>query len=153
MDPLSAICLSVPIAIGISVAGHCVALAVSSFLALHAENLRELTTAITRLGHDLADAHVRVAKIQMGMTKKPKIKPEDEEDAHPWEVWMNHGGRAQPESVQFAVEWALNRLQGIEPDQGSVEKAESIIAQHAPGYAATMRKWIERSVTSGAERE
>lgn len=99
------------------------------------EMLREVVPLLT-------EAHVKAAKVRVGWTK-PKLKAVADEESPVFDLWLRDEGGAKDENVQNRVEWALGRLRGYEPDQGSVEKAEAILAADAPGYAALQRRRID----------
>lgn len=146
MDWLASLCLSLPL--GGALAYSAWRLARSIERASAARNwidaAADVTTHLNECAATVADAIVKSARYTSGFTK-PKVKrTEEDDDPHPFDLWMADGGSSKDEKVQWRVEWALNRLRGEDTEQGDVAKAEKILAEDAPGYLASMRRWINR---------
>lgn len=155
-----ALCLSVPVGLGIAAAGL--------FFGLGAEAIANAIDrvgaaadrAVWRLAKRLADpeddtaptiaaAHVKAAKYRAGFVR-PKAAPVEPSDLGPFDQWMRDaGGRDQPENVQHRVEWAMSRIAGQGSDQGGLDRAERILAADAPGYLPVVRKWLDRLAREG----
>lgn len=116
MDWIAALCLSVPLALGIAFGAFLVYIA--------------LDNAVTCIVRALVDATEVV--IREGLHPKTEEPPPGEPSI--FDKWLAAGGNGLPQSVQDSVEWAIGRLKGEESDdQGTAQHAEKILAHYGPG--------------------
>lgn len=147
MDPLTALCLSVPPSAALVAATwllrdrmecamRALAHGVNDGLATVVERAHD---AVTLAATDLAAAHVKAAKYQ---ARAITVKPKSHEPGPPtlFDRWMARDGHKLPQTVIDSVEWAFLRLSGEEADdQGDDGAALQIVAQYAPGYEKAIR--------------
>jgi len=164
MDPLTALCLSVPLAAAAAYAAwrHEV---VARFVAKkahaavtdaadrianvlgesHLHGLTALSEAITAAASSEAESRVRAAKYQ-SRAIRTSPKPVQPGPIGIFDAWMAREGKELPQSVRDAVEWSIGRLRGVEnDDQGSLEDARVYLTNYAPGVA----KAVEDEMAAG----
>lgn len=146
MDWIAALCLSVPIAMGIVIATSVASNALTTAAQLHARCLNESIFIVGKqcatAVEALAEALVTAAKYQSKAIRvKPKIEKPGEVSVY--DKWLAAGGLQLPTSVQEQVFWAISRLKGEESDeQGDDETASRILTQWAPGVESVVRAEI-----------
>lgn len=152
MDPLTALCLSVPPSAALVAATwllrdrmecamRALAHGVNDGLATVVERAHD---AVTSAATDLASARVRAAKYQ---SRAITVKPKSHEPAEPstFERWMALEGHKLPQTVQDQVEWSIGRLKGEETDDEGDESAARVILRQYAG-------WVENVVDDEIRR-
>lgn len=151
MDWTAALCLSVPIAVGVALAGYALG-SVADAMVVVADRLGRALDRLSRRLADpkndeaptLAQAHVRAAKYQ---ARAITVKPKAQEPAEPttFERWMALEGHKLPQTVQDQVEWSIGRLKGEETDDEGDESAARVILRQYAG-------WVENVVDDEIRR-
>lgn len=159
MDPLTALCLSVPPSAALVAATwllrdrmecamRALAHGVNDGLATVVERAHD---AVTSAATDLASAHVRAAKYQ---ARAITVKPKSHEPKAPtiFERWMAREGRGLPQTVVDQVEWACDRLlagEAGDAEQGDEDAARIVLRQFARGVEESIDDQMRRGA-SGA---
>ena len=151
MDWTAALCLSVPIAVGVALAGYALG-SVADAMVVVADRLGRALDRLSRRLADpkndeaptLAQAHVRAAKYQ---ARAITVKPKSHEPAEPstFDRWMALEGHKLPQTVQDQVEWSIGRLKGEETDDEGDESAARVILRQYAG-------WVENVVDDEIRR-
>ena len=143
MDPIAALCLSVPPSLAFIYAVVQALDAYTDWRVRHAPAARGAQADIAAgIAETMAKAIVESAKWQAG-AKKVKVK-DAPADPTPFETWMADEGYLKPKNVQDAVDWALGIVMGTEgpDDMGrGGEEADEILRTHAMGMGAYARAW------------
>lgn len=156
MDWTAALCLSVPIAVGVALAGYALG-SVADAMVVVADRLGRALDRLSRRLADpkndeaptLAQAHVRAAKYQ---ARAITVKPKAHEPKAPtiFERWMAREGRGLPQTVVDQVEWACDRLlagEAGDAEQGDEDAARIVLRQFARGVEESIDDQMRRGAT------